>query len=211
MGTDCIVWPLQYQYVPALILADDKLHWPLWNNHGVQCAFWSWLSQIRDYNKFKSTYCINMITQVSLIVYDYENRWEILNASILVMDILWCLIQRTPTKLTFNKMQKHLFIEIQHLLKNFNCLVLLAAMHIVYLYQVQQRWTSFMSPMSGDSYTETNIVILTKYFITGCTRSCQNGNFWCSKWWTFDQNGDISISLCYLSAHITGSYWTTMY
>ena len=32
-------------------------------------------------------------------------------------------------------------------------------------------------------------------FITGCTRSCQNDNFWCSQWWKFHQNENISISL----------------
>ena len=32
-----------------------------------------------------------------------------------------------------------------------------------------------------------------KIFITGCTRSCQNDNFWYSQWWKFCQIDSISV------------------
>ena len=32
-------------------------------------------------------------------------------------------------------------------------------------------------------------------FIIGCTKSCHSDNFWCSQWWKFHQNDDISISV----------------
>ena len=47
-------------------------------------------------------------------------------------------------------------------------------------------------------------------FITGCTESCQNDNFWCSQWLKFHQNDNISVSVlvllycCYL---IRMSWW----
>ena len=34
-----------------------------------------------------------------------------------------------------------------------------------------------------------------KIFITDCTGSCQNDNFQCSRWWKFQQNDNISVSV----------------
>ena len=32
-------------------------------------------------------------------------------------------------------------------------------------------------------------------FVTGCTRSCLNDNFWCRQWWKFRQNYSNSVSV----------------
>ena len=109
-------------------------------------------------------------------------------------------------------MEYHLSIQIQHFLKNSYCF-LWTVMHMAYLYYVQHSWTSFMNPVSDESYTETNIVILTKWFITGCIRSCQNDNFRCSQWWfffiklmifPFHSIIYLHILLCYIGSWCTG-------
>ena len=51
-------------------------------------------------------------------------------------------------------------------------------------------------------------------FITGCTRCCQNDNVWCSHWWNFHQNDDISnlvicvvrLTTCFGEAHNKWNY-----
>ena len=59
---------------------------------------------------------------------------------------------------------------------------------------------------STNGWYRTIIIIITQtlkwsnhhfdeIFITGCARSCQNDNFWCSQWWKFHQNDHISVSM----------------